>query len=105
LNDPAFVEIAMGLAERIQKDLPDAATDQERLRHAFVLCLGREPSSRELKVVEHVLAEETAERGDHRAPIIGTNAQPSFDPKNSSSRPWLTLARVLLNLDEFVTRE
>ncbi len=41
LNDPAFFEIAGGLAARILEDCPDPATDRQRLRHAFLLCLAR----------------------------------------------------------------
>ena len=86
LNDPAFVEIARGLAARIINELPRPASDRERLNFAFVLCLGREPSSHELETLESVLRKET-----------------EFGGTNESS--WTTVARVLLNLDEFVTRE
>ena len=86
LNDPAFVEIAHGLAARIMKEHPHPASDLERLKYAFVLCLGRTPSNSELQTLEAVLRNET-----------------EVDGTNESS--WMTVARVLLNLDEFVTRE
>ena len=86
LNDPAFVEIARGLAARIVNERPRPASDRDRLRYAFLLCLGRAPSSRELETLESVLRKETE--------VDGT-----------SGSGWLTVARVLLNLDEFVTRE
>jgi hypothetical protein len=86
LNDPAFVEIATGLAARIVNDRPRPANDSERLRYGFMLCIGRAPSSRELATLETVLRDEAAVEG----PI--------------ESR-WMTVARVLLNLDEFMTRE
>ena len=86
LNDPAFVEIAQGLARRIETDWPAPACDRDRLRHAFVLCLGRAPTSRELETLEALLPE-----------------QAGGDGKKSAG--WMDVARVLLNLDEFVTRE
>jgi mono/diheme cytochrome c family protein len=86
LNDPAFVEIARALARRIEIDRPRPASDRQRLRYAFVLCLGRVPTSRELETLEAVLRQEAA-----------------VDDKIGSA--WMTVARVLLNLDEFVTRE
>jgi mono/diheme cytochrome c family protein len=86
LNDPAFVEIARGLAARIEFERPQHASDRDRLTYAFQLCLGRAPSSRELETLEMVLANQ---RKTDRT--IGS--------------AWLTVARVLLNLDEFVTRE
>ena len=49
LNDPAFVEIARGLAARILAELPAPASDRERIDHAFRLCLGRRPLDRELR--------------------------------------------------------
>jgi mono/diheme cytochrome c family protein len=90
LNDPAFVEIARGLAARILKDCPSPSSDGERIDHAFLLCLARRPLDRERLALEDYLK---AERG--REPEGG--AQPSPE--------WIGLARVLLNLDEFVTRE
>ena len=86
LNDPAFVEIARGLAARIKNELPQSASDRDHLRHAFQLCLGRTPSSREFETLEGVLGAERKMGGK-----VGS--------------AWLTVARVLLNLDEFVTRE
>ncbi len=94
LNDPAFVEIAGGLAARILQDRPEPATDRERIRHAFLLCLARPPTDQELETVERVLVQERAEcrKAGLRTAVV---APPE----------WVTVARVLLNLDEFVTRE
>jgi hypothetical protein len=86
LNDPAFVEIARGLSARIKSEGTRFATDRERLDYAFRLCLGRAPSCRELDSLETLLREE--------AEVDGT-----------TGLRWMTVARVLLNLDEFVTRE
>jgi mono/diheme cytochrome c family protein len=87
LNDPASIEIAQGLAARILAERPAPATDRDRLERAFQLCLGRPASAGELKMLETVLAEERDET------------------KGEPAAPWLTVARALLNLDEFVTRE
>ena len=87
LNDPAFVEIARGLAARFITERPPPATDLERIDYAFKLCLGRAPSDRELETLQNIAPGET-----WRLTI-------------PSGRGWVTVARVLLNLDEFVTRE
>jgi hypothetical protein len=86
LNDPAFVEFATGLAARIMNDLPAPASDADRLRHAFRLCVGRTPTSRELATLKGVLRDEVDGDGSDRSRMT-------------------TVARVLLNLDEFMTRE
>jgi Protein of unknown function (DUF1553)/Protein of unknown function (DUF1549)/Planctomycete cytochrome C len=88
LNDPAFYEIAQGLAGRIVRDRPDSASDRDRLQYAWLLCLGRAPSDRELVTLTAVL-----ERDRRDAPAATGSAR------------WISVARVLLNLDEFVTRE
>ncbi len=105
LNDPAFVEIADGLAARILSECPDPATDHERLQHAFLLCLGREPSGRERDLLEQVLKREKTECEEAATGSGTAKAEPSQPRVRPRSRPWVTVARVLLNLDEFVTRE
>jgi hypothetical protein len=86
LNDPASIEIAKGLAARISAEQACVSGDRERLRYAFLLCLGRSPSDRELATLEALLRSES-------------------EPDGAMAPAWLTVARVLLNLDEFVTRE
>ena len=79
LNDRAAVECAEGLADRLTRE-PELS-DLDRLVLAFRLGLGREPRPSELDRLGRLLDEE---RG--RA-------------------EWLAVARVILNLDEFITRE
>ena len=94
LNDPAFVEIASGLATRILRDRPAPASDRERIRHAFLLCLAHPPTDAELGTLERVLVQERAEHQRSE-----THIADAVPPE------WVTVAQVLLNLDEFVTRE
>ncbi len=58
LNDPAFVEIAQGLAARIVDERPRPATDRERLR-LWLSCSAWDghPPSRELETLETLLRE------------------------------------------------
>jgi hypothetical protein len=82
LNDQGYVELAQGLAARV---LREVKTDDERLRYAFRLCLARPPSTREQMRLTELLARQLAEVSPEEA--------------------WTAVARVLLNLDEFITRE
>jgi hypothetical protein len=58
-----------------------------RLRHAFRLCLAREPTERELPRLRELLARQME----------------ASDADQLTA--WTAVARVLLNLDEFITRE
>ena len=86
LNDPAFVEIAEALATTMVGGLPENRNNIDRLRAAFRRCLGRAPTNHELEVLEPLL-----------------DGSPDHGQRLKSQ--WMTVARVLLNLDEFVTRE
>lgn len=81
LNDAAFVELAERLAERVLREAPP----DYRLEQAFRLCLARPPQPAERERLGRLLAEESRDHGETAA--------------------WGTLARVLLNLDETITRE
>jgi hypothetical protein len=93
LNDPAFIEIARGLATRILSDRPSPSSDVERIDRAFLLCLGRQPSDKERRTLEDFLK---AER---------TRGAEGGVPRSPAPPEWIGIARILLNLDEFVTRE
>jgi hypothetical protein len=81
-NDPAFVELAAALGKRIEAEGP--ADDDGRVAYAFRLCFAREPSAAERDRLLAYLA-----------------AQRQADPATA----WPRVGRVLLNLDEFITRE
>jgi mono/diheme cytochrome c family protein len=105
LNDPALFEIAEGLSARILTERPVPATDSDRLEHAFVVCLGRPGSDRELKMLATVLVREQAEFGSSANEPGASRKNSPNDHRRAVLSPWVTIARVLLNLDEFVTRE
>jgi hypothetical protein len=94
LNDAAFVEIATALAARVLAEIPEPAKDRARLEYAVRLCLGRAATEQELKTLAGLLVEDAAAHSDLGA-------------EHSGGVPagWVSVARVLLNLDEFVTRE
>jgi hypothetical protein len=83
LNDVAFAELAGLLTDRLLRDVPENDVSA-RLQRGFELCLGRSADATELTIVQKLLAKHSGE-----------------EPR----RRWLAVARVLLNLDEFITRE
>jgi hypothetical protein len=102
LNDQAYVELAQGLAARVLREVMSG--DSERLRYAFRLCLARLPSEREQERLAELLARQSAEISVEEAREVA----PTALAKGADARQfaaWTSVARVLLNLDEFITRE
>ncbi|MHC5066478.1 MAG: DUF1553 domain-containing protein, partial [Planctomycetota bacterium] len=82
-NDAMIMELAAGFALRVQKDLPGAA-DADRLRHAMLLAVSRQPEPREEELMLGHLSRVRTARGEDAA--------------------WTAVARLIFNLDEFLTR-
>jgi hypothetical protein len=81
-NDPVFIELASSLGKRIESQ--SSLDDVAKMNLAFQLCFSRAPTRPE---VDRLLAYLEANRKTH------------------SEDAWNAVARVLLNLDEFITRE
>jgi len=102
LNDPVFVESAQALAVRVIEEKDD---DAERLERIFRLTLGRAPNGAEKDRVSTYLNRQKeiflSEKGAaaKAAPFIPESA----DPVEVAA--WTGVARGLMNLDEFLTRE
>ena len=85
LNDQAYFEFADALANRLLAHGPKA--EPQRIDYAFRLCLARNPTAPEKQRLQQLLSQQLAEEhGNEQA-------------------AWATLSRVLLNLDETITRE
>jgi hypothetical protein len=83
LNDPVYMECTKALGERLLKL---SGSNDERLHAAFKLCLSRNPSDKELDLLTKLL---------DRQQQLGA----------SEAAAWQGVARAILNLDEFSTRE
>lgn len=102
LNDQAFVEMAQGLASRLLRETH--GSDAVRLDRAFRLCLGREPNAVETRRLTQVLTAQRSQVSDAEAAKLAPERfAAGLNPRDFAA--WTTVARVLLNLDEFITRE
>jgi hypothetical protein len=104
LNDQGFFEYAQALAVRILKEA--SPSDDARLRHAFRVALSRWPNERELDRLRQLLVRQRA--AFEADPQAALDLLPDTLPKGGEAKQmaaWITVARVLLNLDEFITRE
>jgi mono/diheme cytochrome c family protein len=89
LNDPAFLDAAQALADRVQREV--RGDDEQRLAHAFVLVLSRPIKPEESKRLLAYLQQQRTLLQSEGAP----------DPASA----WVAVSSVLLNLDEFINRE
>jgi hypothetical protein len=110
LNEVIFVECARALGRRAL--LEGGTTDDERLTHAFRLCVSRKPTADELTILSNLLNKYRKRFAD--APASATEvatgeAKPKIDPPAgltySDWAAYTLVARVVLNLDETVTKE
>jgi hypothetical protein len=82
MNDETSLEFAAALSRRIR----DGADDRERIRRGWLLALSREPRPEEV---------------DRMLRFLRTRR----DSQENEDDVWLAASRVLLNLDEFLTRQ
>lgn len=107
LNDTTYVEAARSLAQRVLREAP--RDPGARIRHAFRLVTAREPNSRELQTLRDLA--ETQEARYRRNPAAAAKllsvGESPFDSKLNPGElaGWTTVASVILNLDEAITKE
>jgi Protein of unknown function (DUF1549)/Protein of unknown function (DUF1553)/Planctomycete cytochrome C len=109
LNETLFVECARALARRAWAD--GGRTDAERVTYAFRCVLGRAPTDLERTVLLDLLAAQVRRIADGRLNPreLATGTDQCPDLRSSASLAELgaytVLSRVLLNLDETITKE
>ena len=102
MNDPVFLEAARALALRALRE----SRDEARLDHLFQLCLARPPRPREQQRHQTFAQEQRARvraPGPAAQEVLGPETVASADQEDAAV--LVSLARVLLNLDEFINRE
>ena len=103
LNEELFMEAARSLAQRT---VAEASGDLARLKHAFRLCLAREPRTEEAGLLLALLAKTRARLADGSADawqLAGAAAESG--PRPDAEAAWTVVARALLNLDETITKQ
>ena len=84
MNDEAFVEAAQAFGMRIQNH-SEFKNDSDKIAMAFELCTSRIPDSKEMEILSEILKRER------------NNSNKKYDE-------WYTLAAVLLNMHQTITR-
>jgi len=101
LNNEIFAESAQSLSKRILTS--NFETDQSKLQFAFRLCCTRPADAQEISTLTNLLSRARAWYADHPSDAKSAVGSASADAPEQAA--WINISRVLLNLDEFLTRE
>ncbi|MFM7056963.1 MAG: PSD1 and planctomycete cytochrome C domain-containing protein [Planctomycetota bacterium] len=102
-NDVVFTELASGTAQRVLTQ-PTATSDADRLTLLFQLCLSRVPSTDEQHLLLDFLSRELARFHSSPDAALAFIQQPVDSIPVETLAAWTSVARALMNTDEFVTR-
>jgi hypothetical protein len=108
LNEPIFMDCARALAARTLKE--GGKSDTERLAYAFRLCVSRAPDNDEKATLTALLGRERKRIADGTLNSVEVatgkkESPPSGALKADDLAAYTIVARVLLNLDETITKE
>ncbi len=106
LNDPAFVEAARFLAQRILTEAQPSAA--ERIAFAFRLALARRPSAAEVQILTELEQKQRARFLAHpeaARQLLSVGEGKTASPLDAAElAAWTSVASLILNLDETVTK-
>jgi hypothetical protein len=105
LNDPTYVEAARALAERVMQA---SRAPAQRVERAYLLALGRRPAAKETQLLTSLAQEKLADykrnpRAAGELLAVGESGYRWADEAELAA--WTTVASVILNLDEAITKE
>ncbi|MDA1272908.1 MAG: PSD1 and planctomycete cytochrome C domain-containing protein [Verrucomicrobia bacterium] len=106
MNDPTYVEAARKLANRMMTD--GGSSPEDRIRFAFRLATSRFPSQLEIDLLKNLYQQqfkrfqEHPEAAEQYLSVGESSRNPSLDP--ASHAAWTSVASMILNLDETITK-
>jgi mono/diheme cytochrome c family protein len=107
LNDVTFMEAAQALSLRVWKE--GGPDDRAKMTYAFRLCTARPPDEFEMQKLLALLDEQKKTFAGRTAEAVYVTAMDVNRIPDGLDlhqvAPWTIVARVLLNLDETITRE
>lgn len=109
MNDETYLEIARNLAERAWREVPGDEAAEARVERIFRLATRRVPEAEELAVLDESYAyamERYAEAPEDAAAVLSYGESPRSEEIDVVEHAALTtVASIVLNLDETVTRK
>jgi mono/diheme cytochrome c family protein len=106
LNAEAFAEAAQALAEGVLTDTT-LKDDASRLARAFRSCVSRAPTKQELTAMTKLLVEAryTYQNGPAAEAKAALGSHAVSNVPATENAAWVATVRIVLNLDELITRE
>ena len=103
LNNQIYIEAAQAFASRVNK-LP--GSDADKLRQAFEICVSRSPDQDEHSTLIELLKDTRDWYSEHpeEARLLTRESENDDSKVLASKAAWIATVRVLINLDEFMTR-
>jgi len=106
LNDPTFVEAARGFAERIMRE--GGSEDEQKLHWAWCEAFSRQPEPSELEIARQLL-HAGRQRYKTEPDAVQLLLSVGLMPRDPALAPaelagWTSVARMLLNTNELITR-
>jgi len=95
LNDPVYVEAAESLAKRVADSKPNTPI-AEQIDYAFQICTSRQPTDTERNAIRKLYTETLS---------AAQNSIRVAEKKSAESKAWYSVATVLLNLHETITKD
>jgi hypothetical protein len=106
MNDPQYVEASRAFAQRIV--IEGGKTPKDRIAWAFRVATARKPGADEVRVLLDVYTKELAEFNENKKAaekLLGVGSFKAKDDLDESElAAWTTIASMILNLDETVTK-
>jgi hypothetical protein len=103
MNDPVFFEAAQGLAFRVMREARGGFRD--RLNYAFDLTVGRAASDQEAERLGRYYDDTLKSLAADARTVAALFPNRLEGVPQTEAAAWVELSRVLLNTDEFITRD
>jgi hypothetical protein len=109
MNDPVFFEAAQALAFRVMREAGSSsgsgASFGDRLNYAYEVTLGRPASAREAERMGTYFDETSRNLAANPQTVTALFPNRIEGVPQADAAAWVELSRVLLNTDEFITKE
>lgn len=103
-NDPVFFECARALGRRVMNE----PTVEARLQLAFEYCMSRSPNQEESSRLRQLYKEQRRliqENAESAAAILALDKKAELPVDAVDRASLVAVARIIMNLDEFITRD